>query len=459
MILLFLGIMAFTVDAGFWLLDRRGGQNQVDASVLAGVQGLPRPPDDLQDAALAAQKWLEANSRTDQGEVHSECGVDEDDGYDVVTDENGVPSESGFAFRDTEGDGLYDTIRACIRRDGLLIFARVFDVVGVQIPAVAAAGVVSNPKPYSLMAMNPDCTGTDGPRSLNVGGNGKVILDGGTDENGNPLGGSSYTRSSCSDALYIDGNSCSKPCLQTSGQGTHDVVGDADGCASNPIEDCISPEPRDDYYWIDDPWASVPVPSFPGGSTCTAPPTIGGQDGTFPLAPGTYCSLSVGGNGNTVTLSEGVYVFKGLVHMGGNNTLTSDGEQVLIYMTCNPSPCDPSRAAASFLTEGQSNLNLTGHDDYEGIAIFVDRGAKRDADNSCTSTPESCVRIAGTGQLIMDGGIYNIASRVEIEGGGSGDVALDGSIIADTIAFKGNAEYTVSASVIVDGEFDTFLVE
>jgi hypothetical protein len=148
----------------------------------------------------------------------------------------------------------------------------------------------------------------------------------------------------------------------------------------------------------------------------------------------------MGGNGKTVQLSTGVYVFKGGVSVAGSGgLLTSAGANVLIYMTCASTPCSSAGAttAAPFLTQGDSGLNLTGHPSYEGIAIFVDRAITRNP----------CVRIAGTGVLAMNGGIYGIKCRVEIEGGGSGDVAIDGSIIADTIGFRGEATYTVSASV------------
>jgi hypothetical protein len=177
-LLLFLGFMAFTVDMGFWLLDRRGGQNQVDASVLAGVQELPAPADALVPAANAAQDCLERNSRTDQGQVISECGMDEDDGYDELESPASAP-ESDFAFADRNDDGLYDTIRACIRREGLVIFARLFDLVGVTIPAVAAAGVQTEDEPsrYALMAMN-DSNCDDVPPSLHVRGEANVTLRG-----------------------------------------------------------------------------------------------------------------------------------------------------------------------------------------------------------------------------------------------------------------------------------------
>ena len=72
LIVVFLGIMAFTVDTGFWLLDRRHAQNQVDAAVLAGVQELHLSPE---HAAVAAQDWLNRNNRTGQGVVQSECAA------------------------------------------------------------------------------------------------------------------------------------------------------------------------------------------------------------------------------------------------------------------------------------------------------------------------------------------------------------------------------------------------
>src|SRR5687768_3512464 len=82
-LLVLFGFLALTTDVGFWLLDRRVGQNQVDASVLAGVQDLP----DREAAAAAAQKWLEYN------------GVDESVCTLATSPSDYTEIYNGFAFK------------------------------------------------------------------------------------------------------------------------------------------------------------------------------------------------------------------------------------------------------------------------------------------------------------------------------------------------------------------------
>jgi hypothetical protein len=451
MLLLFLGVMAFTVDAGFWLLDRRGGQNQVDASVLAGAQELPAPPDALVPAANAAQDWLERNSRTDQGQVISECGMDEDDDYDLLESPASAP-ESDFAFADKDDDGLYDTIRACIRREGLVIFARLFDLVGVTIPAVAAAGVQTEDQPsrYALMAMNDeDCsllTNDQGTLTVHGGGSdvGHVTLAG---------EGASYTALDCEDdeTLLVTGN-------MTFTAQNHDYCGEAGTNGSNAV---LEGELNDDICGLPDPWLNEeqPVPN----PTCVQPAQLVPPQTDFSfssgdhveLIPGTYCQMvQISGPdavSTTVTMPPGTYIFTGgLVATGG--TLT--GTEVVLYFTCDnvSASCEDSvlsrpastsgagcSSPATFCVQGQAALNLTGPGVAPNIVIWVDRTA-------VVSAPgEVLLRIAGQGDVDVGGHIYVWAGEIEIQGtAGTFSFEQNGTTLGDTIDIGGQGVYTVT---------------
>jgi hypothetical protein len=473
LLLLFLGIMAFTFDAGFWLLDRRGGQNQVDASVLAGVQQLPLPPPNLQTAADAAQDWLERNSRTTQGAVQSECRVPDTEGS-VLYDEE----RSGFAFADADGDGEYDRIRACIRRDGLVLFGRIFDVVGIEIPAVAAARVRIQEEPalYALMAMrDEDC------ENMLFTGNIDVNLQGAAN---------SYTESQdpdCVDHFRVDGTNA-----RIESEGEHHVRGDAGGCANDlptcvydPGEPGVANIEEDFATNIDDPWGCPPDSTT---GSCVEPPSFSDLDCSDPsnsrtftssgsLDPGVYCRVTISGGGTVVTLTgsgpdpdanEAVYVFlRGLGLDGGGSTrLTSNGIPVLMYMSCDPPACgaDPDLCCdgveplIGFEVRGNYDggptdppkLDLTGHPAYEEIAIWVDRSASDDEScrevgggGSIGSDGFASVSVTGQGDVVIDGHVYAIGTTVDFGGQGDAEYELGGAIVADRICFRGQAEYSV----------------
>ena len=89
------------------------------------------PPPTLRRAAIA-QNWLERN-----GENKSICDANNSPDYSLFQD--------GFAFVDLDSDGAYDKIRACVSREGILVFSRILGLAGVDVRAVAAAGVLESP--------------------------------------------------------------------------------------------------------------------------------------------------------------------------------------------------------------------------------------------------------------------------------------------------------------------------
>jgi hypothetical protein len=145
-ILVLFGFFALVLNTGVWYLDRRVAQNQADAAVLAGVQELPAV--NTAAAREAAFDWLQKNGAARQ----SVCVVDGD--YNHI--------DQGVAFADRIGgnDGLYDTIRVCVNRNTLIVFNEFFELAGVKIAAVAAAGHQEDPAPYAIFA-NHSCPHSD----------------------------------------------------------------------------------------------------------------------------------------------------------------------------------------------------------------------------------------------------------------------------------------------------------
>jgi hypothetical protein len=464
LILLF-AIMALSIDVGFWFVDRRHAQNQVDAAVLAGVQELEVPKTALEIQTLAALnppqgpvgealEWLNRNNRIHQSNVESSCGprpsAIQSEDYDLVV--------RGFAFADTDNDLHYDKIRACVERGSFLLFARLLGLSNIEANAVAAAGLSWEPSRYALMAMND----TDCSRGS--------TLDIHTSTPRPPAGvylgndGESYTAGSCgsTDMLSVRGSGVLDG-------GGHDVCGTG---GTSGAEAILEPEqPQEGVCGLPDPWISYdqPVPD----PICELPGDYGITDFIFEggsgtptqtLNPGTYCLPVSVKNGWTVTLSPGTYVFRaGLMVDGGSllggyapdGTRLPAGAGVVLYFTCSTGdecggsgrppaalgcsvePAKPG-VAATFCIQGDSTVKLGAPEALPHIVVWVDRTA-------VAATEEALVRLAGSGDLTFDGHVYAWSGEVIIQGSGTGlNVNQTGTVLGDTIDIGGSAAYNIT---------------
>jgi hypothetical protein len=444
LILLF-AIMALAIDVGFWFVDRRHAQNQVDAAVLAGVQQLPAT--NVSAAATAAQDWLNRNNRIHQSSVVSECAADSSEDYELP------PGNLGFAFADTDNDGAYDKIRACVRRGSFLLFARLLSLSDMEVNAVAAAGLQQTPLTYALMAMN-DTNCAEAP-TLNVRGDAVVHLEGDA---------ASYTALACaSHTLRVDGN----------GELTaayHDVCGTGGTQGSTST---LEPQPvSTNVCQVPDPWLGYAQPvvgDFPEG--CQNPSAYGWsdfifdhpEDNTTPivLQPGMYCQL-VGMNSPTpgdltVTLAPGTYMFRdGFMANGGTLMTPTAGSNpgVVLYFTCASGACDgtnrprdlqtnpgPGGLAcnghATLCIQGSAVVDLTAPAELPHILLWVDRDAAAEG--------QELIRLAGVGSMDFDGHVYAWGGEVEIQGQGTSfNVDIIGTVLGDTIEMAGQGTYTVT---------------
>jgi len=424
--LVLFGFMAFTTDMGFWLVERRTQQNQADAAVLAGMQGLPN----RDTAAALAQEWLERN-----GEAESVC------------DEWTQPSEyteiyQGFAFVEASTD-FYTKIRVCVSGPGLLVFSPIFDLAGVEVRAVAAANLQVEPSRYALMAMNEsDCSLAPTLSVLGGGsGVGQVHL----------LGDSAtYTALDCgsTETFRVAGN-------MTLEADYHDYCGATTSPHGNAV---LEGDLNDGICGVPDPWASNDLYPQPEPGACITPASRGWTDFIFAnetqtLQPGTYCQLvQVNGSDETKTtinLAAGTYIFRGGFMATGGKVI---GDDVVLYFTCpNGDSCADSTVTrpvvasgcstqATFCVQGKAWLDITSPEEIPHIAVWVDRTA--------TAPPgESFVRMAGQGNLNVDGHIYALGGGVQIQGqNASFNFVLNGTILGDTINISGQGVYTVNWS-------------
>lgn len=238
-------------------------------------------------------------------------------------------------------------------------------------------------------------------------------------------GGGVVVNSDASEAAFLQGNT--------------NVVADSVGIVGNygtRGPGSFSPNPVTGTTPIPDPLANVPVPTCPSGN----PTGQGDYSGSGTISPGTYTSISAGGNSG-LTLSPGVYCITG--NLGGGGTAQFNGNGVMLYFTCgtyvSPTACTPGQTGAGFQMTGTPNYNITAPTSgpYQGLSIFYDRnnvasfGLKGDAGDSLTGTiyaKSAAMNFVGNAQMSQ----------------------LDSRIIVGTLYLQGNADladsYTYAAN-------------
>ena len=393
MIVVFM-FFALAVDTGIWALDHRTAQNQVDAAALAGAL-------ELTDEGLA---------RTEAELTLARNGIDDPDSYGC--------NDLGGDWFDSEitgsGPGQIARVEVCQRRPSEVIFSALTGVLDVMVSAKGVAAMYEEPLIYSIMAMSQgECPGFD------VSGQGQVEV----------VGGATYTRSACT---------VPQGALRVSGTGNASIVSTGNEVVGNSnTGGNATPAPTAASQIIDDPFDFLSQPNdWPEFASL---PTINGNinvSGAETLTPGIYNGPVSVGNGDTLTLTEGLYVFRrGLSQTDG--LITSNGAEVLLYSTCqNVTPCSGAGRAGDLSFTG-GTLNLTGDLDHYNILFWIDR-------TSQLSNPRATLSLTGSGVLDLEGIAYGLTSHCHLSGQGTLDLELNMSFICGTIDFSGQANITVN---------------
>jgi hypothetical protein len=140
-----------------------------------------------------------------------------------------------------------------------------------------------------------------------------------------------------------------------------------------------------------------------------------------------YNSLTVGSNGDKVTLNPGIYVIHGgTLHFlsGANNASNLGGNGVFFYLT----------GTANLLIDNGANVNLTAPSSgtYNGAVVFQDP-----ADTQAIS-------IQGGSNTSFNGAIYAPSSNVTL-GNGSGS-AIDADLVAKSLTMNGGGTLNSTAA-------------
>jgi hypothetical protein len=163
------------------------------------------------------------------------------------------------------------------------------------------------------------------------------------------------------------------------------------------------------------------------------------------LQPGIYTSVTVS-DGATLTLDEGVYVFRtttGLT-IEDNSTVVSSGDGVTIYLACAvyPSPCSGSGARFRVRDAGQFLAAPPTSGEYAGLSIFADRGNTR------------FLRHQSSQDLNLAGALYGASMPVRIQSSGDllvGSLMAVGSLGTNLLSSTGSVEVTYDPSTDILG--------
>lgn len=189
------------------------------------------------------------------------------------------------------------------------------------------------------------------------------------------------------------------------------------------------------------PSCTPAMPAVPAYSSCTADPfnSIGGGGVTYTVGPGStygttsnntvcYNGLTVGANGDTVTLNAGIYVISGgTLHFesGGNK----GGSGVVFYLTNN----------ASLVIDNGANINLTAPTSgtYNGILVY------QDASDATT------LSVQGGSSTVMNGALLAPGAAITL-GNGSGS-AVNAAIVAKSLTMNGGGTLTAASTTNIGG--------
>lgn len=404
-----IGVMAFAIDGGLLMAQRRQVQAAADAS------------------AHAAACTLYTNNSTDNGldprglaraaalAFASANGYSNDGTRSVVT-VNIPPTSGTFSGRSSYAEVLVtynqDKAFSAIWRSGsLAVRAR-----------TVARGLTAQAVPYStasILLLDPSASG-----SLSVAGSAKVVVESSIQVNSSNASAVTATNAGTISAKSPTPNPA--PQINVVGQSTTNsggainirVAGGAPA-VSNPMSSVAAPNPT-----------TLTTQSFnsPGYGSAT-------------LNPGVYNGGLTFGNGMSITLNPGIYYMK-----GGNftvaNGVTLNGSGVMIYM-------DNGGGQFNFQGGGVINMSAPTSGPYAGIVMFQDPNSSKS------------VSIANGSTTAITGTVYAAGATVSIAGGAQNsqygsqfivknlNLSNNASININTLSSPPPASHTGSASIAI----------
>jgi Putative Flp pilus-assembly TadE/G-like len=387
-----LGFAALVVDVGLNWATRTSAQTAADAAALAGASRL------LVDGPAAAISEVEALLELNVDGLTGVAGWATDgveaNGEIVCWTLPADPPGPGADCPD--GSNALQVITPPIEVQ--YAFAPVLGKASNSIKALAAAGVgPAAPNNCVLCLLD-----TDGASRLAALGSGAIRA----------AGGGIVVNSDDPEAL-----------VSVNGDIVADQIRVVGGFVDGPSGGDLIPLPQEGGPPVVDPLGDLPTPD-----QLASPPVLRSNG---PLAfttdttleAGIYTSVTVS-DGATVTLEEGVYVFRATTGLTieDNSTVRSSGDGVTIYLACAsyPAPCSEAGARFRVRDEGQFEATPPTGGEYAGLSVFADRGNTRS------------MRLQSNQALTLAGALYGASMPVRIED--SGDLTVNSLLVAGSLA-------------------------
>jgi hypothetical protein len=387
-----LGFAALVVDVGLNWATRTSAQTAADAAALAGASRL------LVDGPAAAISEVEALLELNVDGLTGVAGWATDgveaNGEIVCWTLPADPPGPGADCPD--GSNALQVITPPIEVQ--YAFAPVLGKASNSIKALAAAGVgPAAPNNCVLCLLD-----TDGASRLAALGSGAIRAP----------GGGIVVNSDDPEAL-----------VSVNGDIVADQIRVVGGFVDGPSGGDLIPLPQEGGPPVVDPLGDLPTPDQLASPPVLRSNTARTINTDTTLEAGIYTSVTVS-DGATVTLEEGVYVFRATTGLTieDNSTVRSSGDGVTIYLACAsyPAPCSEAGARFRVRDEGQFEATPPTGGEYAGLSIFADRGNTR------------FMRLQSNQALTLAGALYGASMPVRIEG--SGDLTVNSLLVAGSLA-------------------------
>lgn len=377
-----LGFLGFAADIGLLSIQKEKLQSAADSAAIAGASEL-----NYGDWTTAAQAAASLNGFTNGS-----------DGATVSVNPSGDATPTPLSGAYAGQSGYLEVI---VSQTTPTVFMNIFGIPSVNISARAVASQGKNPNCIYLLA----ATGT----TLST------------------TGGSTLSSPDC--GIVDDSSSNSAISVADGSAVTTDqvaVVGSYGGANGT-----VTPTPNTGIVPVSDPLAYLSPPTYTS-SSCTANPANSYNGGglSYNVGPGSkysttqsgnlvcYTSLTVGGNGNTVTVNPGTYVITGNLTFG-NGTIAG-GNGVTFYIT-NSGQVNFNNGAAFNFTAPTSGT-------FNGILFYQDR-----------SDTKSATLLGGT-NATMQGILYFPNAALNFSNGSA--TTFYTPIIAASLTMTGGTTFT-----------------
>ncbi len=385
----FVGVLALvglSVDVGKVYLERRSGQNGVDAAALAAAGKIIAGGTTAQ-AITEGNTWLTKNGQTGAG----------------YTSAVNIPPATG------PHAGESGCVEVTSRHSLSGFFTPGLSTKDVAARAVSCLGHEWHK--YGIITLNPSVCS-----ALYVNGNVNITI----------TGAGIFDNSNCqSDAFYANGNI-------TIDTEANEVVGNwyVNGNAH------VS-EPLAHAKPITDPLAGLAVPA-PVSAPVQACPNLNGN-GSYTFQPGRYnCLLNPNGNWN-LTFQAGDYYFRDGINFNGNLTATFNGGIVYVGgsgLRVNGNSNVTANHVMFYIGAGCIDLNGNGvtmitppsSGTWAGMSIFVARNL------SCT------VHVNGNASTGSRGTVYAAGALVDY----NGNASTNYQFVVNRFNINGNANVTIT---------------